>query len=226
MTVFDKGEWAAVKDSTALDTPRQRAHNWNPFTVAPLCVLMWASASPNFHGLQFELCDCNRPLRASGGRGKWFTRRIPNCFSYTNNSIHYTLTSRNKRGAGAMVQWLGALGSSEDLGSIPSIHMAAHTSLHGNFGWWGTADQARSLQAMQMLYPRPLRHLWFTHLAILWLQPCRSWDADSAVRTDLQPLVCHLYWGDIYSALQFCSGTGMSTDVEVLGHGGLSSLAR
>lgn len=69
-----------------------------------------------FPWLQFVLCVCNRPLRVSGGRGKWFTRRIPYGFSYTHSGIHYTLTFRNKRGAGAMVQWLGTLGSTRGPG--------------------------------------------------------------------------------------------------------------
>lgn len=44
-------------------------------------------------------------------------------FQLHRHSMHHTLTSRNKRRAGAMLQWLGALGAlPEDLGSIGSSH--------------------------------------------------------------------------------------------------------
>lgn len=165
--------------------------------------LMWAPASPSFHGS--SLCYVSvighweyQEAEANGSQEEFQTVLATHTAAYT-----IPLHLETKEG---LEQWFSGWehwALPEDLGSSMS-HMAAHTSLHGNFGWWGTADQPRSLQVMQVLYCQATRDcslLMFScpHLlAVLRFQPCRSWDTDSADRTDLQPLVWHLYWGNIY----------------------------
>jgi hypothetical protein len=49
---------------------------------------------------------------------------------YEHTHIHTHMSNLRKGGAGDMAQWLRALAAlSENLGSIPRIHMAAHNCL-------------------------------------------------------------------------------------------------
>lgn len=125
--------------------------------ILPMSALMWAPASPSFHGS--SLCYLTvighweyQEAEANGSQEEFQTVLATHTAAYT-----IPLHLETKEG---LEQWFSGWEHwvlPEDLGSIPSTHMAAHTSLHGNFGWWGTADQPRSLQAMQVLYCQATR---------------------------------------------------------------------
>lgn len=141
---------------------------------------MWTPSWLNFHGSGLSYVTVIGPLKhqeaeANGSQEEFQTVSA-------RHGTHYTLTSRNKRAG--VVQWLGALAVLlEDLGSIPSTHMVAHTSLHGNFSGGGRSRSTQALTSYASVLPADElpRDLWFPHhfisslKAILWIQLCRSW---------------------------------------------------
>lgn len=126
-----------VFDSTVLDTPRQRPHNFLSLILQCMQALMWAPVSPSFHGS--SLCYVTvighweyQEAEANGSQEEFQTVLATHTAAYT-----IPLHLETKEG---LEQWV----LPEDLGSIPSTHMAALLQFQGDLIPYSTVHKIKN----------------------------------------------------------------------------------